>query len=92
MLSIAHLKPFKSDSIQEREDLQPLRENPEEYEVEEIVEQRRERHRKRYKLMYRCRWKNFGVTDEWIPESYLRNTKEVLDAWKLKQKEQKLQK
>ena len=92
VLSIAHLEPFKSGSIQEREDLQLLRENPEEYEVEEIVEQRRERHCKRYRLMYRCRWRNFGVTDEWIPESYLRNAKEVLNAWKLKQKERKLQK
>ena len=42
--------------------------------------------------MYQCCWKNFSVTDEWIPESHLRNAKEVLDAWKLKQKEQKLQK
>ena len=92
VLSIAHLKPFKSDSIQERKDLQPLRENPEEYKVEEIIEQWRERHCKRYRLMYWCCWKNFSVTDEWIPESYLRNAKEVLDAWKLKQKEQKLQK
>jgi len=89
VLSIAHLEPYRSDSDQERTDLEPLRGDPEEFEVEEIVDQRRERHRKRYRLMYQCRWKDHGITNEWIPESYLRNTKEVLDAWKLKRKEQK---
>ena len=92
VLSIAHLEPYRSDPVEERKDLDRLREDPQEYEVEEIVEQRRERHRKRYRLMYRCRWKRYGVTDEWIPESYLRNAKEVLDAWKLKQKELKSRK
>jgi len=42
--------------------------------------------------MYKCLWKDYGITDKWIPESYLCNTKEVLDTWKLKLKEQKLQK
>jgi cytidylate kinase len=79
------------DLNHKREDLERLREDPWEYEVEEIVEQRQERHNKRYRLMYKCRWKNYGITDEWIPESYLRNAKEVLDAWKLKLKERKLQ-
>ena len=87
VLSIAHLKPFKSDHHQERKDLQTLWENPEEYEVEEIIEQRKERHHKRYQLMYKCRWKDYGITNEWIPELHLRNAKEVLDAWKLKRKE-----
>jgi len=89
VLSIAHLEPYRLDTTQERTDLEPLRGDPEEFEVEEIVDQRRERHRKKYRLMYQCRWKNEGVTDEWIPESDLRNAKEVLDAWKLKQKERK---
>ena len=90
VLSIAHLEPFKDDLTQERTDLDRLRDDPEEYEVEEIVAQRKERHRKRYRLMYQCRWKNYGVTDEWIPEKDLRNAKEILDAWKLKLKEKKL--
>ena len=42
--------------------------------------------------MYKCRWKDYGITDEWIPESDLQNAKEVLNAWKLKLKEQKLRK
>jgi predicted aminopeptidase len=86
VLSITHLQPYRSDPTQERTDLEPLRGNPEEFEVEEIVDQHRERHRKKYRLMYQCGWKGYGVTDKWIPESDLRNTKEVLDAWKLKQK------
>ena len=32
--------------------------------------------------MYKCQWKHYGITDEWIPEAYLRNAKEVLDNWK----------
>jgi hypothetical protein len=87
VLSIAHLEPYRPDLTQERTDLEPLRRDPEEFEVEEIVDQRRERHRKRYRLMYQCRWKGYGVTDEWIPESDLRNAKEVLDAWKAKRRE-----
>jgi len=46
VLSIAHLEPFREDTTQERKDLPHLRENPDEYEVEEIVEQRRECHNK----------------------------------------------
>ena len=89
VLSIAHLEPFRADKENDRKDLERIREDPEEHEVEEIVEQRRERHRKRYRLMYKCRWKNEGITDEWIPESALCNAKEVLDAWKLKVKNQR---
>ena len=80
ILSIAHLKPFRSDPHQEWKDLQSLQEDPEEYKVEEIVEQWKEQHHKRYQLMYKCQWKDYGITDEWIPESHLQNTKEVLDA------------
>ena len=88
VLSIAHLEPFRSDSTNDRTDLERLREDPQEYEVIEIVEQRRVKHRNRYRLMYKCRWEHYGITDEWIPEAYLRNAKEVLDAWKTKLKEQ----
>jgi len=42
--------------------------------------------------MYKCRWKNYGVMDEWIPESYLRNAPEVLEAWKIQLKEKKVRK
>ena len=87
ILSIAHLKPFKSDPHQEWKDLQSIQEDPEEYKVKEIMEQWKEWHHKRYQLMYKCQWKDYGITNGWIPESYLQNTKEVLDAWKLKQKE-----
>jgi len=92
VLSIAHLEPFREDATQNRSDLPRLRENPDEYEVEEIVEQRRECHNKRYRLMYKCRWKNYGVTNEWIPESYLRNAPEILEAWKIQLKEKKIRK
>ena len=39
ILSIAHLEPFRSDNTKTRKDLEPLREDPKEYEVEEIIEQ-----------------------------------------------------
>ena len=39
VLSVAHLEPFKSDNQNGQLDLKNLHENPEEYEVEEIVEQ-----------------------------------------------------
>jgi len=71
-------------------DLECLREDPEEFEVIEIVEQRRVKHRNRYRLMYKCRWEHYGITDEWIPEAYLRNAREVLVTWKTKLKEQNL--
>ena len=39
VLSIAHLEPFQSDTTSNRKDLEQLREDPKEYEVEEIIEQ-----------------------------------------------------
>jgi len=39
VLSVAHLEPFKSDNQNGQLDLKNLCENPEEYEVKEIVEQ-----------------------------------------------------
>jgi len=44
VLSIAHLEPFRENTTQDRQDLPHLRENPNKYEVEEIVEQRKEHH------------------------------------------------
>ena len=54
VLSIAHLEQFRSDTAHNRTDLERLREDPEEYEVIEIVKQRRVKHRNRYRLMYKC--------------------------------------
>ena len=93
MLSIAHLEPYKSDSrghIPEK-DLPRLRENPDEYEVLEIVDKKKSRYRKRMRTLYKCRWKDYGVTEDWIPKSYLRNAKEVLDDWETGKTEKKNQ-
>jgi deoxyuridine 5'-triphosphate nucleotidohydrolase len=90
VLSIAHLEPYKSDDNFERKDLLRIRENPEEKEVEEIVDQKKEKYRNRYRIMYKCRWKDYGITERWIPESDLRNANEVLKAWKLKLKNRNL--
>jgi len=90
MLSIMHLKPFKSDDQNDWLDLKSLGENPEEYEVEEIMEQQQVKICNWNQLMYKCWWKDYWITDKWIPESYLCNTREVLDTWKLKLKEQNL--
>jgi deoxyuridine 5'-triphosphate nucleotidohydrolase len=86
VISIAHLEPFKSVDGPPRPDLEPLRENPEEYEVEEIVEQKRAKYRKGYHILYKCRWKGYGITEDWIPAKDLRNAQEVLQEWKDKQK------
>jgi len=40
--------------------------------------------------MYKCRWEHYRITDEWIPEAYLQNAREVLVTWKTKLKEQNL--
>jgi len=89
MLSITHLEPFRSDDQSNQLDLKSLHENPEEYEVKEIVEQWWVKFVTE-STMYKCWWKDHGITDKWIPEPYLWNAKEALDAWKLKLKEQKL--
>ena len=44
VLSIAHLEPFCSDTTIPRKDLDRLRDEPEEWEVEEIIEQQRSKH------------------------------------------------
>ena len=87
ILSIAHLEPYRADAGNHQKDLERIWEDPEEHEVKEIVEQRHKRHHKHYQLMYKCWWKNKGITDEWIPESALQNAKEILNSWKLKMRE-----
>ena len=76
---------FRSTTI--RSDLKPLRENPEEYEVEEIVNQKCVRYWKKFRILYQCHWKDYGITEDWIPASDLRNAPEVLQIWKDKQKD-----
>ena len=92
ILSIMHLEPYRADVGDHWKDLKRIWEDLEEHKVKEIMEQRCECHCKCYWLMYKCQWKNEEITDKWIPESALRNAKEILDSWKLKMREEKLRK
>ena len=85
VISIAHLEKYKeADPGDIRPKLKPLRDDPLEYEVEEIVAQKWGQWNGRRVQLYKCSWKGYGVTDEWIPLSYLRNAPEVLRRWKQK--------
>jgi len=67
--------------------LEPLREKQiatEEFEILEIVKERRVKVKGKTCKEYFCNWKGFGVTDEWIPEKNLRNAQELLQEWKYK--------
>jgi len=92
VLSIAHLEPYKSTDGNTRIRLERIREDVEEYEVEEIIAQKRVKYRKGTRLLYQCRWKDFGITEDWIPEKYLRNAKEILNLWKTEVKKKNLRK
>jgi len=83
VLKIAPLEPYQLDPSQNRPDLELLREDPEEFEVEEIMDQREERHRKNHRLIHQCRWKHYT-------RIVLLNAKEVLEAWKHRLKERYL--
>jgi len=72
--------------------LERLREDVREYEVEEIIAQKRVKYCKGTRLLYQCQWKGYGITEDWIPEKYLQNTKEILNSWKIEVKNKKLQK
>jgi len=91
VLSITHLEKYLSspEEFGERKQLEPLREKQkitEEYKVIEIVKERRIKKNKKYCREYLCNWKGYGVTDEWIPEKFLRNTHKLLTEWKKKKK------
>jgi hypothetical protein len=92
VLSIAHLKPYQSDEDPRRSNMKRMREDVEEFEVEEIVAEKREKHRNGYRLLYQCKWKNYGITDEWVTARDLRNAPEVLTVWKNKRTLESLQK
>ena len=88
-LSIAHLEKYvpSPEEFGERQQLEPLQEKQkatEEYEILEIVEERRVKKRRKYIKEYKCNWKGYGITDEWIPEKNLRNAQELLKNWKRK--------
>jgi len=83
MLNISPLEPYQSAPSQDRADLEPLREDPEEFEVEGIIDLREERHRKNHRLIHQCQWKHYT-------RIVLLHAKEVLEAWKLGLKERYL--
>ena len=89
VLSIAHLEKY-TESPEEfgiREKLKPLRDMQkvtEEFEILEIVAERKKKKGKHYLMEYQCNWKNYGVTDKWIPEKNLRNAQDLLQEWKIK--------
>lgn len=93
VLSIAHLEKYNStDDYRERDSLPPLREvteSTEEFEVLEIINERRIKKGRRYVMEYQCDWKGYGITDEWIPLKNLRNAQELLSDWKRKKKLQR---
>jgi hypothetical protein len=87
VLSIAHLEKYTptSGEFGERNSLEPLRKQQkvtQEYEILEIVKERRIKIGKKYRREYQCNWKGYGVTEEWIPEKNLRNAQELLEDWK----------
>ena len=91
VLSIAHLEKYvpSPEEFGERKYLQPLREKQkitEEFEILEIVNERKVKKRGKYIKEYQCNWKGYGITDEWIPEKNLRNAPELLQEWKEKLK------
>ena len=54
VLSIAHLEPYKSEDGNKRIGLERLREDIREYEVEEIIAQKRVKYCKGSRLLYQC--------------------------------------
>jgi len=83
VLNIAPLEPYQSGPSRDRADLEPLREDPEEFEVEGIIGLREERHRKNHRLIHQCQWRHYT-------RIVLLHAKEVLEAWKLRLKERYL--
>ena len=61
-----------------------MRDDPLEYEVKEIVAQKWGQWNHHRIQLDKCSWKGYGVTNEWIPLSYLHNAPEVLQCWKQK--------
>jgi len=89
VLSIAHLEKYtpSPEEFGDRDHLPPLRDESKsikEYEVLDIVEERRIKKRGKYIKEYRCNWWEYGITDEWIPLRNLRNGQELLQEWEIK--------
>ena len=86
VLSIAHLEKYSPspEEFGKRNTLEPLREKQkitEEYEILEIVDERRVKKKGKHFKEYKCNWKGYGVTEEWIPAKYLRNAQDILQEW-----------
>jgi len=91
VLSIAHLEKYVSspEEFRERKSLDPLREKQkvtEEFEIIEIVKERKIKKKGKYYEEYLCDWKGYRIMEEWIPEKNLRNAQELLMKWKEKAK------
>ena len=87
VLSIAHLEKFtpSTEEFGKRDILEPLREKQkttQEYEIIEIVKERKIKIGKKYRKEYQCNWQGYGITDEWIPEKNLRNAQDLLKEWR----------
>jgi hypothetical protein len=78
---------LSSPEMGERVDLEPLCEitkSTEEFEVISIVAEKKIKKCSKYIKMYQCDWKGYGITEEWIPASNLRNAPELLKEWESK--------
>ena len=94
VISIAHLERHipSPEEFGERDHLSPLREetkSTQEYEILEIVNERKIKKRGKYIMEYQCNWKGYGVTQEWIPLRNLKNAQDLLEEWKSKKKKLK---
>ena len=91
VISILHLEKYNEPLKSNKNNLLPfMRENPNEYTIIEIVDQKRIKYKQKgklkYKTLYKCNWDRYGITEEWIPEKYLRNAQDILQDWKDKYK------
>jgi hypothetical protein len=89
VISILHLEKYNEPNKNSSNRLLPyLRDSPQEYIILEIVDQKRVKFKRnnklRYTTLYKCNWEGYGITEEWIPEKYLRNAPDVLKDWKSK--------
>ena len=97
VISIAHLEKFtpSPEEFGERPALKKLQEDQkttQEFEVIKIVDERRCKRGEKFIKEYKCDWKGYGITEEWIPLSNLRNAQELLQEWDSIKKEKLLQK
>jgi hypothetical protein len=92
VISILHLERYiEPDGKNKGKEMPYLRDDPKEYSIIEIVDQKRIKYsasgKSKYKTLYKCNQEGYGITEEWIPEEHLRNAPEVLKKWKLRWKQ-----